>query len=66
MMVHFVNFKDDRVYNAIRVFGRPDFWHRHWDYRAKCEIAPGDKVIFAKGTEHDTPTPFAYDDSANF
>lgn len=65
-MLHFVGFKDDRWWNAVKVFGRPDFIHRHWDYRARDEVCEGDRVVFAKGDEHDTPTPFAFDDSANF
>lgn len=64
--LHFVRFKDDRYLNAVKTFGMPDFIHRHWDHRALCEVVPGDTVIFAKGDEHDTPTPFAFDDSANF
>ena len=64
MAIHFIGFKDDRVWNAIRVWGMPDFWHRNWDVRAKQEIAPGDTAIFAKGSEHDEPKEQAHDDSA--
>lgn len=63
-MVHFVGFKDDRVHSAVAVFGKPDFWHRRWDYRARDEVADGDVVVFADGDEHDEPTTFAFDDSA--
>lgn len=66
MAVHFIGFKDDRFAVAAKVFGRPDFIHRHWDHRAKAEIADGDVAVFASGNEHDDPTPFAYDDSAHF
>jgi hypothetical protein len=62
--LHFVGFKDDRVYSAIKVFGRPDFWHHFWDRRAVGDIAPGDVVVFASGDENDTPKEFAFDDSA--
>jgi hypothetical protein len=48
-MLHFVGFKDDRWWNAIRVFGRPDFVHPGWDIRAKREIMPGDVIVFAAG-----------------
>ncbi len=64
--LHFVGFKDDRYWNAVRVWGRPDFVHRFWDVRASHEIAPGDKVVFASGDEHSPLNPFAYDDSAHF
>lgn len=62
--VHFVGFNDDRVHNARRVFGEPDFWHRFWDLRAAAEVAPGDIVVFAYGDETITPVPFAFDDSS--
>ena len=28
--VHFIGFRDDRYWNAVRVFGRPHFIHRWW------------------------------------
>ena len=64
--LHFVGFKDDRVYNAFRVFGKPDFWHRKWDYRAKEEMMPGDWAVFADGTIDSPTDPYGYDDSAIF
>lgn len=64
--VHFVGFKDDRVYNAIKTFGRPDFWHRFWDRRAVDEVVEGDVVIFATGDETQKVQQYAYDDSAFF
>lgn len=65
-MLHFVGFKDDRWWNAIKTFGKPDFIHRFWDWRAVAEICDGDVVIFADGDENDEPRAHAYDDSAFF
>lgn len=65
-MLHFVGFKDDRYWNAVRTFGKPDFVHRRWDYRAYCEICEGDVAVFAEGSECSPIDPFAFDDSANF
>ena len=62
--VHFVGFKDGRVNNAIRVFGRPDFFHRVWDKRAIAEVADNDVVVFAD--RNITVNPFTWDDSARF
>lgn len=49
--VHFVGFRRDEWWSAIRVFGRPDFIHPSWDPRARREIAPGDQIVFATGDE---------------
>jgi hypothetical protein len=62
--VHFVGFRDERFYNAVAVFGQPDFIHRVWDNRAVQEVAPGDTVVFAKGTEDQPVKEFTFDDSA--
>lgn len=64
MALHFVGFKDERVYTARRIFGTPDFYHRNWDYRAYQESSvPGDVVVFATGTINDPPKEQGWDDS---
>jgi uncharacterized membrane protein len=64
--LHFVGFKNDRFNTAVSVFGKPDFIHRFWDYRAVCEVIEGDVVVFADGDETQNVNPFTFDDSANF
>lgn len=54
--VHFIAFKDDRYWNAVRVFGPPDFIHRRWDMRAQREIMPGDTLVFAMGDGTQAPS----------
>lgn len=49
--VHYVGFRDDRYWNAHRVFGGPRIIHRRWDLRARREIGPDDVVVFADGDE---------------
>jgi hypothetical protein len=45
--VHFIAFSDDRYWNAVRVWGRPDVIHRPWGRRAGREIDPAfDILIF--------------------
>lgn len=56
--IHFIAFRGDEYTRAVRIFGRPDFIHIRWDRRAQREIAPGDTVIFARGSEHDAPSKF--------
>jgi hypothetical protein len=63
---HFVGFKDERVFNALRIFGKPDFWHRIYDQRAVVEIVEGDVVLFADGDETQPVREFTHDDSQMF
>jgi hypothetical protein len=65
--VHFVRFTklyDQTWYNAVRIWGQPDFVHRGWDSRAQREIAEGDTIVFAKGDSNQPLSPYVYDDSA--
>ena len=64
--LHFVGFRDDRFWNATKVFGKPDFFHRVWDYRAKQEVQENDVVVFAKNDEHQEVVKYTFDDSAEF
>jgi hypothetical protein len=64
---HFVGFRSDsEFWSAVGVWGRPDFYHRHWDKRVPGDVAPGDTVIFARGTDRDPFVPYTFDDSAVF
>jgi hypothetical protein len=60
--IHFVGFRDDRYWNAVRVFGRPTFIHRGWDLRARREIDRDDLVVFADGPHDQAPRVKSYDD----
>lgn len=62
MIVHFIGFRDDRYWNAVKVFGPPHYIHRGWDTRAAREIAPGDILVFAVGTADDAPRTRTYND----
>lgn len=62
-LVHFVGFKDERYWAAVKVWGRPDFYHRLWDVRATREIVVGDVVVFCNGDERDVPSVYSWDAS---
>jgi len=63
MALHFIGFKDDRYWNAVRVWGLPDFYHRVWDHRARQEVVPGDTAVFATGCADDDPRLISWNDS---
>lgn len=60
--VHFVGFRDDRYWNAVAVFGLPDFIHPGWDLRAQREIAPDDLIVFATGPADQEPRRMSFTD----
>lgn len=64
--VHFIGFdpikEPMRLVAAIKVFGPPDFVHRIWDTRAAVDIAEDDLVVFAEGSEKDTPSFYPYNE----
>jgi hypothetical protein len=73
MAVHFVGFRGDEYHNAVKVFGKPDFFHYHWDYRAAYggEMAEGDTVVFARAKDYNRyvenrPVKEAFNDSEVF
>lgn len=61
-IVHFVGFRGDEFWSAVRVFGRPTFIHRKWDRRAQRDIGPGETVVFATGDETQPLARFNGDD----
>lgn len=54
--VHYVGFRDDRYWNAYRVFGGPRIIHRRWDLRAQREVGEDDIVVFANGPSEQEPS----------
>lgn len=54
--LHFIAFRGEEFWSAVRIWGRPDFIHPAWDRRAQREIARGDVVVFAAGSEADEPS----------
>lgn len=60
--VHFVGFRGEEFWSAVKAFGRPDFIHRGWDKRARRELADDDLVVFATGEFDQTVSDRNFDD----
>lgn len=63
-MIHFVGFRGDEYLRAIRVFGKPDFFHRSND-RRDGEFDKDDLIVYANGFEN-KPTKYTFNDSEVF
>ena len=62
MCVHFIGFRGDEYTNAVRVWGRPDFFHYVRDARVAGDVAPGDVVVCANNWENKW-SDFTFNDS---
>ena len=60
--VHFVGFRGEEYWSAVRIWGPPHFIHIVWDRRAQRDIAPSDIVIFAKGEFDQEVCPYNHSD----
>lgn len=57
-LLHFVGFRDDRYWNAVKIWGQPDMIHEAWDCYAADDTAPGDTIVFASGAWNQQPRSF--------
>lgn len=63
--VHFVGFRGEEYNRAQRVWGTPDFVHVSHDVRVAGDVALGDTVVFANGSEAKV-VMHTHDDSQHF
>ena len=51
-MIHFVGFRGEEYWSAVKVWGKPDFYHIGLDTRMSKLAADSDTIILANGCEH--------------
>jgi len=61
-VVHFVGFRGEEYWSAVKVFGLPHMVHMGWDRRAQRDIGEDDLVVFAKGDETQPLAAYNYPD----
>jgi len=59
--VHFVGFRGEEFWSAVKVWGQPDFIHKVFDDRVFTEVGDTDVVVFGPKHRHQ---PFVWDASA--
>lgn len=60
--IHFVGFRGEEYWSAVKVFGFPDYYHIGWDLRARREIDERDIIVFAQGEHDQKPRVKSFDD----
>jgi hypothetical protein len=61
-IVHFVGFRGEEYWAAVKVWGHPAYIHRGWDRRAQRDIADCDTVVFANGCDAKGLAPRNFND----
>lgn len=57
-IVHFIGFRGDEYWSAVRAFGRPHFIHRWLDQRAFREIDWQEDLVVLANAERGDVRPF--------
>lgn len=61
--VHFIGFRDDQSYwNAVKVFGPPDFIHMWHDNRMYGDVGEGDVLVFAAKAHPNVISQYSWQD----
>lgn len=60
--VHFVGFRGEEYWSAVKIWGKPDFYHRGYDNRMRREVSSDDVIVFANGYEQSGPKWHSYPD----
>lgn len=61
--VHFVWFRGEEYWSAVKVWGPPDFIHIGWDLRATKMLSEEDVVVFARGHHDQAPARRSWNDT---
>lgn len=59
--VHFIGFRGEEYWSAVRIWGKPDFIHESHDPRSYQDRASGDVVVFGPKAAPDYIVPYNVD-----
>lgn len=62
IIIHFVGFRGEEYWSAVKIWGKPDFFHLGYDNRMKRLVDNGDLIVFANGYEARGPQFYSYPD----
>lgn len=60
--VHFVGFRGEEFWSAVKVFGYPNFIHSIHDHRMYGDVGPEDVLIFGPKANPDHISKFSWQD----
>ena len=65
-VVHFVGFRGEEYWSAVKVFGKPTFIHRWHDHRMYGDVAKADTLIFGPKADPAHVAEFSDQDHERF
>ena len=60
--VHFIGFRGEEYWSAVRVFGRPDFVHAWHDARMWGDVGDNDVLVWAGKERDDVQREYSWQD----
>ena len=60
--VHFIGFRGDEYWSAVRVWGLPDFVHKWHDKRMYGDVGEGDVLVFANKSSPNKVSEYVWQD----
>lgn len=61
-MIHFIGFRGEEYWSAVKVFGPPDFIHLIHDHRLYGDVGDGDILVFAAKADPDQISKYSWQD----
>lgn len=61
-MIHFIGFRGEEYWSAVKVFGLPDFIHLTYDHRMYGDIGEGDILVFASKADPEHILKYSWQD----
>jgi len=60
--VHFIGFRGEEYWSAVKVFGPPDFIHLIHDHRLYGDVGPDDTLVFGPKADPDHISEYSWQD----
>ena len=60
--VHFIGFRGEEYWSAVRVFGSPDFIHLTHDPRMYGDVGEDDVLVFGSRADPDVVSVYSWQD----
>ena len=62
-MIHFIGFRNEEYWSAVKIWGKPDFVHLTHDRRLYGDVdAERDTLVFGPKADPDYVCPFSWQD----